>query len=434
MITFQPFIKQHNAWEYLQDKTTNEVFYGGSAGGGKSFLLCNWIIISALQYPDTRWLIGRARFSSLLKTTFLTFNSLLTLYGLQNEVKWNGQSHQFVFRNKSIVFFQDLYQQPSDPEFNCLRGYELTGVAFDEGAEITLKAFEVLFGTRVRYNLDKYNLVPKILICSNPSKNWLYNRYYIPHRDNELPKNIKYIQSLCSDNKYLPQSYIDQLKNGPELEKQIYYYGNWDYDERLLNLFSHQAIVNSFYNKVPEGDKYLTCDVAMGGGDRTCITIWNGYNCIDIKIYTDMDTIKIVDTIKHLIVKHKIRINNVIVDKIGVGQGVADLLKGCVAYVAGNVAINGEGYSNQRSQFYYKLSEYIYQNKIFIDCSDNLKDVICQELESHQKIETDTINKAKVISKEKIKSMIGRSPDIADALSMRMYWEFVNNKVSFFVV
>lgn len=429
MITYKPLPQQHKTWEYLNDKTTTEIFYGGSAGGGKTHLLCNWVILSALKYPGTNWLIGRARFSSLLKTTYLSFVNLLNEYGLQNQVRWNGQSHQFIFKNRSIVFFQDLYQQPSDQEFNSLRGFELTGVAFDEGAEISLKAFQVL-GTRIRKNLDKYNLIPKMLICSNPSKNWLYSRYYVPYRDGLLPDDIKYIKSSCEDNTYLPESYIQKLLNGPELEKQIYYYGNWEYDEKLLNLFDHEKILNSFYHKVPSGEKYLTCDVAMSGGDRTCITVWDGLNCIEIKLYNNMDTIKIVEEIKRYINKYKIKINNCIVDKIGVGTGVSDLLKGSIGYIAGNTALNNEGFSNQRSQFYYKLSEYIYQDKIHISCEPNLYDMICQELESHQKIETDTINKAKIISKDKIKQQIGRSPDISDALSMRMYFELIHNKVN----
>jgi len=436
MISFEPLPKQHQAWQYLQDETTNEILFGGAAGGGKSYLLCNWVLISALTYPDTRYAICRARYTTLSKTTLLTFISLINRYELNNLVKYNGTQHIFEFTNGSKVFLIDLYQNPSDPEFNCLRGYELTGIAFDEGAEITIQAFNVLFGTRVRYNLKKYNLIPKILICSNPTKNWLYNRYYIPFRDGVLPQNIKYIQSLSTDNKYLPESYIEQLRTGPELEKQIYFYGNWEYDSNLLNIFTSKAVYNSFYSylKHKEGDMYLTCDVAMSGNDRTCITIWNGLNCIDIQIYNNLDTLQIVKIIKDNITRYKVKISNCIIDKVGVGQGVTDLLKGCKGYIAGNTALDEEGYFNQRSQFYHKLAEYMERGNIYIKCTDDLKDQISQELEAHQKIDVDTDGKAKILSKDRIKALLGKSPDIADALSMRMFFEYSKQKMNFFVV
>jgi hypothetical protein len=432
-LEYKPLIKQHIAWKYLNDKKTNEVFYGGSAGGGKTELLCNWVLFSALMYPDTRWLIGRARYTTLSKTTLLSFQNLIMKYNLSDRCKYNGKMHIYEFDNRSLVFFQDLYQQPSDPEYNSLRGYELTGVALDEGAEISIKAFEVL-NTRIRYNLKKYDLIPKILICSNPSKNWLYDRYYMRYKNGTLEDNQKYIQAFCEDNIYLPQVYIDNLKSLPEnsVEKQIYYYGNWEYDINLLNLFNHEDVVNMFYQRQEEGQKYLTCDIAMSGGDKTVITIWNGYNCEHIYEYKNQDTISIVEEIKRLIQLHKIKITSVILDAIGVGQGVSHLLRGCVAYEASHVALKGEPFMNQRSQLYYKFAELVSQGKIYINTDK--KDYICMELEAHKKVDIDKDVKARITPKDKIKQMINRSPDIADALVMRMYFEYKKNKISYSVI
>ncbi|MGF7230041.1 MAG: phage portal protein, partial [Arachidicoccus sp.] len=61
-------IKQTRAIDFLQDNSTQEVLYGGAAGGGKSVLGCFWILKSSLKYPGTRWLIGRSELVNLKKT------------------------------------------------------------------------------------------------------------------------------------------------------------------------------------------------------------------------------------------------------------------------------------------------------------------------------------------------------------------------------
>ncbi len=47
-INWEPSEKQYMAWNILQDKIHTEIFYGGGAGGGKSYLGCAWLIISCL--------------------------------------------------------------------------------------------------------------------------------------------------------------------------------------------------------------------------------------------------------------------------------------------------------------------------------------------------------------------------------------------------
>ena len=42
-------------------------------------------------------------------------------------------------------------------------------------------------------------------------------------------------------------------------------------------------------------------------------------------------------------------------------------------------------------------------------------------------------NKLQILSKDTVKSIIGRSPDYADALAMRMYYEIDSNYGRYFV-
>jgi len=45
---------QEQAIEYLFDKTTTEVLFGGAAGGGKSWVGCSWLVLMCIKYPKTR--------------------------------------------------------------------------------------------------------------------------------------------------------------------------------------------------------------------------------------------------------------------------------------------------------------------------------------------------------------------------------------------
>jgi len=90
--------KQTTAFDYLNDKITTEILFGGSAGGGKSFMGCAWLIINCINYPGTRWLIGRSKLKSLKQTTLNTFFEICSMWGLnESHYSYNQQSGEITF-------------------------------------------------------------------------------------------------------------------------------------------------------------------------------------------------------------------------------------------------------------------------------------------------------------------------------------------------
>ena len=71
-INFKPSVKQYKAWQYLTDKETLFIGYGGAAFSGKSYLLCYWLTTMCIAYPDTAWGLCRKELVNLKKTTLVT--------------------------------------------------------------------------------------------------------------------------------------------------------------------------------------------------------------------------------------------------------------------------------------------------------------------------------------------------------------------------
>ena len=84
-----------------------------------------------------------------------------------------------------------------------------------------------------------------------------------------------------------------------------------------------------------------------------------------------------------------------------------------------------ENYKNLKSQCYYKLAEQINAGNIGIKCKNiDIRNKIIEELEVVRRKNIDLDGKLAILSKKEIKQAIGRSPDYADSLMMRMKFMF----------
>jgi len=418
--------KQTKAIKLLNKKSINEVLFGGSAGGGKSFLGCVWIIYCCVKYPQSRWLIGRSKLKNLKQTTLRTFFEVANMMDLQNEVhfNYNAQSGEITFYNGSEVILKDLFLYPSDPNFDALGSLELTGAFIDEVNQISKKAKDIV-QSRIRFKLEDYNLTPKMFMSCNPARNWVYEEFYKPWKENKIKDYRAFIPALATDNPNISPLYLENLARLDDVDKQRLLEGNWEYSEEGM-LFDFDQLVRMFTEEKHEksrDSRYMTIDVAREGKDKTVIFIWEGLDVIHHVVEEKSNIMTLSETINEL--EREWKVSYTIADEDGVGGGVVDVAR-VDGFRGGASPVMKENYANLRTQCYHYLAKTIKHMRIY-SYDSTIKEAIIQELAQIKRVKLGSDGKYTINSKDDIKQRIGRSPDYADALMMRMYYEIYNS-------
>lgn len=431
VINFKPSKKQEIALDYLFDDTTLFVGYGGSAFSGKSYLLCYWLTIMCIGYPETYWGLGRKELVTLKKTTLLTLFKVFKECNIKidRDYSYNQQSNAIVFKNGSIIFLIDMAYKPSDPLYTRFGGLELTGAAIDESAENDYKAIEILFTRLGRKNNFKYGITKKILETFNPAKNHVYTRYYKPYKEKTQTTEIVFIPALPKDNPSPEvESYISGIiktSNKVTIERLIY--GNFEYDDDPTVLIQYESIINCFSNTfVESGTKYITADIARYGRDKTVIGVWDGWRLVKIITIDKSGLDYVADEIRKLANAFHVPLSNIVVDEDGVGGGVKDFLK-CKGFVNNSAPIKQQNqtanFNNLKSQCYFGLADKINQNEVFFAFDGVDKEKTIEELQYVKQAKFDSDGKKSVLRKEDVKELLGRSPDYSDMIMMRYFFD-----------
>ena len=415
--------KQKEALSYLAiDNDCRQLLYGGSAGSGKSFLGCDWQIKRRLKYPGTRGLIGRAELKKLRLSTMATFFELCTKYNLiaGKHFTYNGQDHVINWYNGSQIILMDLADMPSDADFSRFGSLEITDYFVDEASEVSEKCINIL-NSRVRYKLINDN--PKGLLTCNPHKGWLYREFFDAQRNNSIRKDRRFIQALPTDNPHISPVYIESLQMLPDIDRKRLLEGDWDYDETKDRLYEYDDLLRCFRPSTTLGDKFITADIARMGDDRTVIIVWNNLHAEKFVVLKHKPINEVVDTINELIKNHSVRLSNVLVDEDGIGGGAKDYIR-CRGFLNGSKAVR-DNYMNLKCDCYFKLGELISSNAITFEGTH--KDTIVKELEMIRREKIDSDGKLRVTNKEDLKKRHGISPDFADAIMMRAFYELKKN-------
>jgi phage terminase large subunit len=433
-ITLKPTIKQHAVYEALRSPETDTIFFGGGAGGGKSWIICESRLINAILYPGYRSFIGRNELKRLMQSTYVTWTKVCAHHKIPTDLwKLNGQYNYIEFTNGSRIDLLDLKYLPSDPLYERFGSLEYTDGAIEEAGEVHFMAYDVLKSRLGRHLNDKVR--PTMLITGNPKKNWTYQLFYKPHKEGTLPASIAFIQALYSDNEYTAESYGTQLKQiSDKATKERLMFGNWEYDDDPNTLISYEAITDLFTNTIPGTDeKWLVVDVARYGSDTTVISLWLGLDWHSVQVLSKKDTSEVAEAIKIILRDEQIPYSHCLIDEDGIGGGVIDQLKGVRGFMANRspfpnrITGKPDNFKNLKTQCAYLLSELANSHKLSISWKDKtLETRLIEELEQLKRKDPDKEGKLEIEPKEKMKELLGRSPDMLDVMIMRMFFEYTH--------
>ena len=422
--------KQTTALDYLEDNETTELLFGGGAGGGKSVLGAYWILKNCFKYPCSRWLIGRAKLKTLKETTLKSLFEVIKIQSIPPEAfNYNGQTNSITFVNGSEILLKDLFYYPSDPDFDELGSLEITGAFIDEASQVTAKAKNIV-KSRIRYRLDEFKLLPKMLLTTNPTQGYIFDQFYQPHINGTLEKHRKFIQSLWSDNSNLSKHYESVLDSLDDASRKRLKLGDWNYLDDPSVLVDFDAVNDLFTNDHVKktGVRQLGADLAMKGRDKFIVGLKDGgvIQIVAEKAKTDGKEIEL--TLRDLMSLHQVGNSNVVADSDGMGAYLESYIKNIKEFHGGARAKNKE-FNNLKSECGFKLAEKINKRELRIDATDEQMTEIRRQLLNCLKRDRMDIDdsKKKLISKEKMKEYLGNSPDYFDVLLMLMYFEFKKN-------
>ena len=421
-ITFAPTIKQDKVFELFEDELTTEILFGGGVGASKTYL------IKCLQYQGIRVGLCRNELTTLKKTTVVTLLSeVFPNFGLNRDehYRYNPIEGKITFYNGSEIVFQELRHIPSDPNYTRLGGLLLTFAVIDEAGETSGRGKEILQSRIGRWKNEQHNIKPVLIMTCNPSRNFLYDDFYLAHKENTLPKWRRFVNATALDNPHLPQSYIDNLKRTlSQSEVSRLLLGNWEAQNDPDSLVSSDDILEMYDHSIDNNNsltRFLSVDIAFKQ-DGCVLFVWEGNDVIDI-IKVSKDEI-VLDKIKDTARQYDIQTRYIAYDSDGVGQYIKQYLRTAKAIINNGKVLKGENYKNLKSQLYYKLGELIRDGKIKMKTNKYKKELEGELLCIKRKVRETSESKQEINSKDEQKKIIGHSPDFADAMAYKMIFEY----------
>lgn len=422
-LNIKPQLKQHYCYERLFDAITMYTLFGGGAEGGKSWLGCEYFLLMGERYPGTRYFFGRDTLTSLMSSTFVSWQEVTAHHGFTEGEFWrfNGKWNFIEFYNGSRIDLLDLAFRPRDPMFERLGSRQYTQGWIEEAGEIYFEAFDTLKSRVGRWKNKEYGIPGKMLLTCNPKKNWLKRLFYDPWKKGTLPPEYAFIQALYRDNAYTADDAEKRLSSIENRQRrQRLKEGNWDYDDDVGAIFNSEKVSDMFTNTfVPSGERYLTADIAMQGSDKFVLIVWEGWRVIKIIVMEKCDAPEVEAKIKSTAEEFHVPRSNIAYDADGLGTFLRGYLKGAYPFKNGGKPKFKENYANLRTQCYFRFAKRVNTAGVYIRPSAGFQDQISEELSAVKEHNADKDGKLQVTPKDVIIRDLGHSPDFADALMMR---------------
>lgn len=296
-----------------------------------------------------------------------------------------------------------------------LYGEDVYGAVFDEAPRAKVEAWYAL-----RSTLTATNAPCKLIGNFGGTSNWMH----LLKEKAKTDKEYAYYKITAWDavkEGILDEAEILQAQKDlpPKIFKQLYLAEEQENNDMLCSYGAIESIWTN--NHVKGTERYISADIALHGSDKFKLGVWEGLSLIHYIEVDKCDADEVEKLIKDIAEKWKVKRSNIVYDADGLGTFLRGYLKGAVPFNNGGKAINNT-FKNIKSECGFKLAEKINNGEIYINCETNKSNII-KELECLQSYNLDNEGKIQILPKEKVKEIIGHSPDDLDMLLMRMYFE-----------
>lgn len=212
-------------WDYINDWDKRFYFVVGGYGSSKSYNTAIKLILKAVNEPNRKILVVRNVFATLKESCYDVLSEVIHMLGVEKKFKMTTSPLSIKCKNGSRFIFRGL----DKPEkLKSVHGVSIIWI--EEAPEVAYKGFKELNG-----RLRTLNQSMHIIMSQNPvsKDSWCYEHFFLNKGldENNLyndriikTKDTYYHHSVVDDNKFIPDSYIEQLD-----ELRIY-------DEYLYNV------------------------------------------------------------------------------------------------------------------------------------------------------------------------------------------------------
>jgi phage terminase large subunit len=430
-IDFELTPRQSEAFLALRDSAVEELAYGGAKGGGKSVLGCIWAFwyareiarhcgISKRKFPVIVGFMGRKVSVDFNTTTLETWKQFIP----PDAYRIIQHKKMIVLDESVAILYGGMDDEKTVKKFNSAN---LHFFFIDQAEEVSETDMGLLRGT-LRQQINGKHLPYKALLTANPAICWIKPNFITTPQ-----KGTRFIQALPSDNKFLPEGYIEQLKKAFSFRKELlnaYLYGSWDELDDAYVIIRYVDVMRAVDNKQWDQtiEKRITvCDVSYEGDDETVIYDMQNTRIANSEIYTHRD---LMDTVGRIIAHQKTNKSNVImIDVIGVGAGVYSRL--CEVYAEdptitvmqfdSRIKAGDEiTYANLKAEAWFYAASLFHEQRVHIP-----NDTVLISQLSSVTYELGSNGRMRVTSKDKLIEKMSHSPDRADAYVMGL-WAYKN--------
>ena len=395
--------------EFMRRKDVPLVILQTGVGAGKSRALAWWCIYRAMK--GERILAVAQNYRALVEVLFREIQIVCAQLGIDFDENKGSK----VIR----IGGGAIYGATGDNPKGILGFTDFTCAVFDEAAYLPEEAYHFVCDRLRGENVDE----PMMRFTSSPSSD----------------PAAAWFRKLCAENQQcvIRASSLDNAFTSKKYKLSLikrYGIGTNLYKQQVLGefldsdledtLFTHD-VIEAVHNRVVPDRCFMDdfavigLDCARFGGDYTVGVLRVGGAVVKIVRAQNTDTgkqadivIKLNDVCKQMGVK----LDCVCVDA-AYGSGVIDMLK-ALGYKVIEVSFAGEAsqkqYYNARAEMYFTALEWLKEGGVYAD------DELDADL-SAQRYMLDDGGKFRLIPKEMIKKLLGRSPDTSDAFVLTFY-------------